>query len=62
MSEPLPEDNLCTWCKRPMTGHPMISCLGEVWGPPVDRPLCMSPECIKAKHTLAGCVGVAPDT
>lgn len=22
-------DNLCTWCKRPMTGHPLMSCVGE---------------------------------
>lgn len=22
-------DNLCTWCRKPMTGHPMVSCIGE---------------------------------
>lgn len=22
-------DNLCTWCRSPMVGHPMTSCVGE---------------------------------
>jgi hypothetical protein len=64
-------DNLCTWCKEPMTGHPLESCIGgpldDTIGPACERGgeivdytigLCSCGQCPTPRADWCGCIDV----
>ena len=40
-------DNLCTWCRKPMAGHPMMSCVGEI------EPGSVADDVLKLTHAFS---------
>lgn len=42
-----PPDNLCTWCRKPMAGHPMMSCVGEI------EPGSVADDVLKLAHAFS---------